>query len=66
MSLIVAECNTEHDTRSWIYMGGLRFKWYELEERNYLYHLGAFGVDRQARGLSVCIESGFKFWYVAI
>jgi hypothetical protein len=48
MSLNVAECNTEHDTRSSVYVGGTRFKFYDLEEHNYVYHLGGFGVDRQA------------------
>jgi hypothetical protein len=51
MSLNVAECNTEHDIRNSIYMGGLWFKFYDLQEHNYVHHLGAFGVDRQARCL---------------
>ena len=51
MSLNVVECNTERDTRSSIYMAGLRFTFYEMEEHNYVHHMGAFGVDRQARCL---------------
>jgi len=56
MSLNAAECNTEHDKRSSIYMGGLRFKFYELQEHIYVHHLGAFGVDRQARCLFLLRE----------
>jgi hypothetical protein len=60
MSLNVPECNAEHNTRSLIYVRGLWFEFYDLEEHNYVTPRGSIW-RRQTGEVSISIKSDFKF-----